>query len=416
MTGYLKAPRVQHWMEILDDGKAVFNQDTEEIIERIFELVRNVAPCSERGQRELWLKAERGTPEDFDDYEQLKEDEVVNSYEEYLALWKEYYPDEINWFRLVTIEDSDKDHFRAIILGRKLIYQSHVPDGYIFEADGMNDFFLWMEQAVRKCIEGIRNGTYNRDIQENLSYKFRSGTISRKDYWDVFPEEKASYFKDISESEIQDFVTYIRDQTDDQPVGDYISEMTAGKFYQYCSLGYQANHYKNTEVLTAKQQYYRFADGRDDGLSEIDPDSAEAFDAWYNDVHRWGGHPWEVCMGGNSTHISLYVEHDCNGYYLTLAGKSRIRSIETIRFYNALRKAGVAVYLCDAKGITDRLLGKDVIGILPEYVVPAYCEGYFPGLEILDFMNLPFEKEYAEAMIPKIRWIAMKEQKLLSVG
>ena len=119
-------------------------------------------------------------------------------------------------------------------------------------------------------------------------------------------------------------------------------------------------------------------------------------------------------MGGNSTHISLYVEHDDHGYFLALAGKSWSRSIETILFYNALRKAGVAVYLCDAKGIKDRLLGNDVIGILPEYVVPAYCEGCFPGLEILDFMNLPFEKEYAEAMIPKIRWIAMKEQKLLS--
>ena len=142
-------------------------------------------------------------------------------------------------------------------------------------------------------------------------------------------------------------------------------------------------------------------------------DSVEEFEAWYHDRHRSGGHPWEVCRGGNSTHIDLYVRHSEHGYSLSVRGKAWTRSIEAIKFYNALRAEGVAVYLHDAKGITDRLLGRDRLGIVPEHVIPAYCEAWFPGMDILDFMNLPYEKDEYEMMLPKITWLEEQEQKLL---
>ena len=189
--------------------------------------------------------------------------------------------------------------------------------------------------------------------------------------------------------------------------------MTAGKSYEYCAIGYKANHYENLEGLTPKEQYYQMADGRDEGLSEINSNSYEEFEIWYHDRHRSGGHPWEVCRGGNSTHIDLYVRHDKNGYFLSVRGKAWTRSIEAIKFYNALRAEGVAVYLHDAKGITDRLLGKDRIGIVPEHVIPSYCEAWFPGMDILDFMNLPYEQDEYELMLPKITWLEEPKQELL---
>lgn len=189
--------------------------------------------------------------------------------------------------------------------------------------------------------------------------------------------------------------------------------MTAGRFYEYCAIGYKANQYENLEGLTAKEQYYKKADGRDEGLAELNIDSAEEFEAWYHDRHRGGGHPWEVCRGGNSTHIDLYVRHNEHGFFLYVRGKAWTRSIEAIKFYNALRAEGVAVYLHDAKGITDRLLGRDRLGIVPEHVIPAYCEAWFPGMDILDFMNLPYEQDEYELMLPKITWLEEQEQKLL---
>ncbi len=177
-------------------------------------------------------------------------------------------------------------------------------------------------------------------------------------------------------------------------------------------MGYKVNKYEHLEGLTAKEQYYKMADGRDNGLSEIDGESPSEFADWLNDLQRKGGHPWEVCRGGNSTHVGLYVHHNENGYYLAVAGKSWSRSIEAIKFYNVLRDSGTAVYLYEAKGITDRLLGQDIIGIVPERVIPVYCEQWFPGMKILDFMNLPYEDEPYEKMLEKIVWLPEEKQYL----
>lgn len=410
MSELMKAPRIKHWIHVLRGGKMVFDKETNEEIDKVFELLHLIAPCGNDERRDIWLKAERGTVEDYDDYEYLKEEEIVDSYDAFLRMWQEDYPDEMNWFHLVTLE---RDDYRAIFLGRELIYQSRVYEKHDVYEYELKELFVWMESAVKNCVEGLQNETYNSDVKNNLAFRQRTGTISRKDYWELFPDIKESYLADISEEEIQLFVRNIEEQKDGEPVGSYLTDMTAGKFYEYCAIGYKANQYEHLEGLTAKEQYYKKADGRDEGLSELNIDSAEEFEAWYNDKHRGGGHPWEVCRGGNSTHIDLYVNHNERGFFLSVRGKAWTRSIEAIKFYNALRAEGVAVYLHDAKGITDRLLGRDRLGIVPEHVIPSYCEAWFPGIEILDFMNLPYEQDEYELMLPKITWLEEQEQKLL---
>lgn len=53
----------------------------------------------------------------------------------------------------------------------------------------------------------------------------------------------------------------------------------------------------------------------------MDVDSPEAFTLCFNERHRCGGHLWEACGGGNSTHVALYVAHNDEGYYIYLTGK-----------------------------------------------------------------------------------------------
>lgn len=407
----MKAPRIKHWVYALRDGKLIMGDKITQIIERIFCELHKVAPCGMDERRELWLKAERGNIGDYGDFEKYKEEEMVDSYEEFEQLWLEEFPNEISWFNLVTVEHDD---YRAIFLGRNLIYQSQVIDGgYVVELQELEELFIWIEAAVKKCIEQLKSGTYNNDVANNLYERERTGVISRKDYWDLFPEEKEGYLKDITQEEVDTFLSNISEQISDEPVGQYIEHMTAGKFYNYCAIGYKANAYQGLDGLTAKQQYYRKADGRDEDLKDIDEKSPEAFDEWFRNRKNRIGHPWEVCAGGNSTHVALYIRHDENGYYLELKGKAWSRSIETIKFYNALRADGVAVYLYDAKGLKERLCGEDIIGIVPERVAPVYCESWFPNMEILDFMNLPYEPEDYDKILSKIRWLPEEEQKLL---
>ena len=122
------------------------------------------------------------------------------------------------------------------------------------------------------------------------------------------------------------------------------------------------------------------------------PIRPEAFQKWFEDQERRGGHPWEVCRGGNSTHVALFVRHDEKGYYLELDGRSWSRCIETAKFFLALSHEGLPVVVYDGKAMAARFLGTDKVGIVPDGVFPRYCETLFPGEKILDFMNLPFEK------------------------
>ncbi len=410
MSDLMKAPKVDYWIRALRDGKMVFDEETNKVIDRLFKEICKVSPIGDDGKRELWLKAERGTEKDYGDYEYYKEEKIVDSYEDFLRMRGEEYPDEVKWFNLITFE---RDDYRCIFLGRELIYQSKFygkDDSYGYNLESL---FLWMEGAVKNAIKELENGTYNDDVNNNLSFRERTGTILRKDYWDLFPNRKEDYLSDITKEEIELFVKNIKEQKDEEPLGRYITDMTSRKFYEFCALGYEANKYENIVGLTAKEKYYKMADGRDEGLSDLNTDSKEEFDAWYNDRNRWGGHPWEVCAGGNSTHIDLVVWHNKQGYFLNLRGKSWGRSIETIKFYNALRKNGVAVYLSDSKGILDRLLGRDIIGIVPLHVIPRYCQSWFPGMEILDFMNLPYEEDEYEKILTKVTWLKEKEAKLL---
>ena len=408
----IKAPRVKHWIYALREGKLVFDKKTRKVIDKVYELLEAVEPCGNDNRRELWLKAKRGTIEDYGDYKSLKHEGYVRNRKEFEQMWQDAFPDEIYWVHLVTIQ---RDDYRAMFLGRELIYQSQIYEKHdLYEYD-VKELFVWMQDAIKNCVAQMREGTYNDDVSNNLSVRQRKGTISRKDYWNLFPEEKEAYLSNITDAEIKKFVSYISKQVDKQPVGKYLDDMTANKFYEFCSMGYKANKYENLDGLSAKEQYYKMADGRDDGLSKIDGDSPSAFFDWLNKSYNRIGHPWEVCRGGNSTHVALLVRHDENGYYLELAGKSWSRSIETIKFYNALRDSGIAVYLYDAKGIRERLLGQDVIGIVPERVIPVYCESLFPNMEILDFMNLPYEDEY-KMMLDKIVWLPEKKQYLKKIS
>ena len=64
-----------------------------------------------------------------------------------------------------------------------------------------------------------------------------------------------------------------------------------------------------------------------------------------------------------------------------------------------------------AKLLADRLLEKEKIGIVPDGVIPAYCESLFPNENIIDFMNLPFENR--DELLPYCVWQKGKEVKLI---
>lgn len=397
MNESLTAPKIEHFIHWLGgihyrDVSCQFSYDekTYRLIDEIFEVVRKIAPTRKNGVRELWLTAERGPIDDFGHFEDLLADGDVESRDEFESWWKERFPDEICWYQFSTVEDTSIG-YRAIFIGQKYVIEvdERKEKGYPYD---ISAFAQWILDAVNTTYGRIKDGSYNDFVKANLPPQHRTGTITRKAFWDAFPDSRDSFFKNISPAEVAEFVKSATEQINDRRrLKNHLKTMTANKFFSYCALGYKENNYEGSD-LSPREQYYKHADGRDDGLGEIDGDSPEAFHAWYHDRNRHGGHPWEVCRGGNSTHVSLYVHEDEDGYTLTVAGDAWNRTIESVKFYLALRRSGLPVYIMEATTLADRLTEKEKIGIVPEGIIPAYCHSHFPNEHIIDFMNLPDEK------------------------
>ncbi len=123
------------------------------------------------------LKAERGSAEDYDDYEYLKEEEIVDTYEEFPQNVAGRIPDEVNWFHLVTIE---RDDYRAIFLGRELIYQSRGYEEHEVYEYGLKELFVWMERQLRNVLKIYKMAHIIVMLQNNLSARQRTGTYLKE--------------------------------------------------------------------------------------------------------------------------------------------------------------------------------------------------------------------------------------------
>ena len=407
MSAKMTAPQIDNYIDWLGhihyrEVSCRFSYDKKayRLIDQIFEVVRKIAPTRNNDVRELWLTAERGPIEDFGDIDELLADGTVESREEFEAWWHERYPEETCWYQFSAVEDAEIG-YRAIFIGQKFVIEVDERKEKDYPNE-ISEFAQWILDALNAAYKKLQDGTYNDFVDSDLPPQHRTGTLVRKYLWDAFPDARTSFFKNISPADVAEFVKCASEQDSDRRrLTNHLKEMTANDFFSFCALGYKENNYEGCE-LTPREQYYKHADGRDDGLGEIDGDSLEAFHEWYNDRNHHGGHPWEVCRGGNSTHVSLYVHEDEDGYTLTVAGDAWTRTIESVKFYLALHRAGLPVYMMEAAALADRLTEKEKIGIVPEGVMPAYCHSYFPNEHIIDFMNLPDENR--EKLLPHCVW------------
>ncbi len=156
-----------------------------------------------------------------------------------------------------------------------------------------------------------------------------------------------------------------------------VGSMTAETYFRYCKIAYIAGKNKGEhidEAQSGRKLYTRYADGRHEGLLDIDPVSDNEFADWIDGKHpkrEQGGHPWEIKRGGNTTHIDLSVSrppYRKEGFRVQLRGESMGRMSETIRMFLAIHAAGLPISIADPEGVRKRLLAQDNIGIIPSYV------------------------------------------------
>lgn len=420
-----------------------------EALDTLLDVVADLAPSDRNAElRYLWLVLPRGTIEDFGDFEELLECRACESYEEFVGEWRLRYPDELVWRRLI-VEDSGR--FRSVRVDKRFVVSADLaqdPPERDYLEDATVECCRMLAQIAEESIRLVYEGSYNRMVEISLPYRRRTGVVRRSAIWAAFPEDRERTRCGITDDEVRELASIIESGENDRRRIGRLARMTGNDFLRACALGYEACGHKlygkDGERLGPRELYMRYADGRDEGLTGlgdglhsgpgIDLGSEDAWDEWYSDESRIGGHPWEVCRGGNSTHVSLYVEHDREdrrlakltgrsdeidseegkeGYYFGVAGESWTRSTESVRFFLALKKAGLPVVLADAEAMLMRYEGRDLVGIVPETVVPAYCSGMFPAEcgRILDFMHV--YDEDIDAYGDSIRWLPEEPAELV---
>lgn len=417
MNKHLTAADINRYISWLGDisyrdfkDDTTYNEESYKLLAELFEVLKAIKPVKDEIYH-YWISAPRGTLEEFAQYHKEEDEPITDDIVEW---WHDELPNETMLYEVTAIVDNSLQFdYSAIVINNKHVVEndsSKKHKGYPYD---ISEFLGWILDETKKAITSLKEGSYNDMVLRLMPNHSRTGTIVRKDFWDIFPESREDFFSEISTEQIEEFCQHASKMPSSyKDFKPRMDKVTANDFYYFCSLGYKENNYDYCD-LTPKEQYYKHADGRDGDLKDIDGNSVEAFDEWSNDQRHTGSHPWEVCRGGNSTHISLCVQKDDKGYYLWLDGVSIGRCIETIKFFLALHRADIPVFLDDAKTLADRLQEKDLIGIVPSGVFPRYCHGRFPGEEVYTFMNLPYEKE-AE-IVKKVKWQPIGKVELAEV-
>lgn len=194
-----------------------------------------------------------------------------------------------------------------------------------------------------------------------------------------------------------------------------LESLTANEYFNYCKIAYIAAKREDEQVdetLSGRELYRMFADGRDDGLLEIDGDSQQEFADWIDGKHPkkgMGGHPWEIKRGGNTTHITLAVYRppysQRNRFIIELCGEAWTRFAETLKMLYAIHEAGLPITITNPESVRKRLLAQDNVGVIPSYDSYHRANQYFPAkqdvFEVLHYKDLG---RYKRRITPFITW------------
>ncbi len=190
--------------------------------------------------------------------------------------------------------------------------------------------------------------------------------------------------------------------------------LSAGDYFRYCKLAYIAGQRPDEEVdesMSGREMYRRFADGRHEGLLEIDEDSTAEFGAWIDGKHAKrsaGGHPWEIKRGGNTTHIDLAVYRPPgrdDRLRIELIAPAIGRLAEAVRMLLAIHAAGLPIGIADPEGVRKRLLAQDTIGIVPrQESLHRAAQDFDRSRGVYDVMHYADLGRYKRRLTPFIVW------------
>jgi len=375
-------------------------------VKKVFSTLSKIKSMKEHNDRiwPLWLRTKRGPIGAFGNFDELRDEGEFESFIEFEEYWKAEYPEPIQWHEL-----------KVVFYGGKLYFTFSQKVNFYVDLETEEFFYLNVQEKYTKKLlnwlfisiiaeitEFLANPEkYNEKIALNLPLNKRFGKLKRISLWNC-SNKYYRHDQELGSQNLKKFTEMIKeiDET------TYLKSITLKDFLRYCEICYDANGYKSIKhVSSPREKYLKMADLRHGGLLDIAENDPNAFAGWYKSRTWSGSHPWEICQGGNSTHISLQVVPYKNGWQLYLEGFSSARAVETAKMSIALHTYKVPFILPHKEEMLRMLQGEDYIGIVPDNVTPRYCHACFPEKDhIYDFINLWSIAEDQDKLKDEIIW------------
>ena len=304
--------------------------------------------------------------------------------------------------------------------------------------------------------ETVKNNyaPYIENLQTSVvAYKRRTGVISRKTFVELnrkLPNEhKDDMLEWLDNPEnaklIERCLCYLC------TLITPIEHVTTRSYFEACKAYYMANpnqfnkeklyryegerHKHNASLLpaeaTGKDWYYNYADGRDDGLMNVDEDSHEDYLEWRDEKGKYefnGHHPWEIERGMSvslDAHLQICDMQKRNrvadeqvrrqGGYCFILSWHPLKLLAAVQGFVHMRDLGMPVVIDDHESLERLLKTEDYIGIeelrgdivhVNEYDWAEKCYG-----KICDCRFLPARNTLQ--FIRKVIWKPIEYNKLL---
>jgi len=288
--------------------------------------------------------------------------------------------------------------------------------GSEIEDEDLQAAWLFLMKAANKWLQQAKKDWVATNLRTQKEYplKYRFGTLSHSLLQATLPD-RYRLDQELGAAKAQQFIKLVEDgffMPYDRPLA---TDMTADKYFEYCKIAYVATEKEIDNDLSGQALYKRYADGRHEGLLDIDQESPQEFSDWLDHKHpkrERGGHPWEIKRGGSYTHIGMRVQRPSysskEGYTVQLYGQSYSRLADTIRMFLAIHEARLPIDIVEPESIRKRLLGQDKSAIIANYELLSRAESYFPSEEdICDALYYEDLGKFKKMLRPFIKWEAL---------
>ena len=342
-------------------------------------------------------------------------------------LWNIIFPDNLGKWRHIHINKYERTFYISHIDGDAGGLEVH-PGKSVkpVEQFGISSFprshenvaQLWepILANARKWLKIVKKNWIkaNKDVRENYPLNRRYGivpnSIIRASLPDIYRLDRK-----LGKTRTRKLVRLVENGYFSKEENTVLSSMKASDYFDYCKIAFIAGRRKDEmvdEALSGREMYMRYADGRHEGLLDIDENSEQEFADWIDGAHpekSLGGHPWEIKRGGNTTHIDLYVArpslHRKKGFKVELRGASIGRMVETMKMFLAIHEASLPISIDNPEGVRKRLLAQDNIGIVPCFDSLHRANQLFRKDEdVYDVMHYDELGRFKRRITPFITW------------